>query len=200
MLNTRVITYVLVVAGSLFVGSQVTLRFGNQAIAQGPPNGLNVTVGNTPLPVTVTNPTVAPSTVSVGNPAALAAANAQALGGTLVAFQFDNTNGGYSVPVGQRLVIEYVSGFCNPETQPGSNPTLYLAPSILVTTGGVQQTYNFSLPMPVVLAPTPLGVSAPFWAQAFGQVAKIYADPGTPVMNIISPCTVRLSGRLVNAP
>ena len=106
MSNTRIIMCALAAASVLFIGSQ--------AIAQGgPPGGLNVTVGNTPLPVTVTNPTVPPSTVNVGNPAALAAANAQALRGTPVSFIVE-FNQPYSVPVGQLLLMEYVSGECAP--------------------------------------------------------------------------------------
>jgi hypothetical protein len=67
MSNARIITCTLAIAGVLFIGSQVSDR---QAIAQGPPGGgppggLDATIVNTPLPVTVTNPTELPSTVNV---------------------------------------------------------------------------------------------------------------------------------------
>lgn len=138
MFNTRVITCALAISGVLLIGSQVSDR---QSRAQGgPPGGLNVTVCNTPLPVTVTNPTVPPSTVNVGNPAALAAANAQALAGTPAAFTIDSfaPRTSFSVPVGKRFVIEYVSGVCEEHPLTG----------ISATTNGVDQRYFFSVPVP----------------------------------------------------
>src|SRR5262245_5094288 len=104
MFNTRVITCAVAIAGVFLIGIQASDR---QSKAAGPPSSLDVTVTNTPLPVTVTNPTVPPSTVNVGNPTALAAANAQALApalglGTPVSFRLDGIFGArtYSVPVG----------------------------------------------------------------------------------------------------
>jgi hypothetical protein len=140
MSNTRIIAYVLAAAGVLFIGSQASLRFGgSEATAQ--QGGPAVTVVNTPLPVTVTNPTIPPSTVNVGNPAALAAANAQVFKGTPVAFNVCPVAGKgcgsstFSVPVGQRLVIEYVSGACGPTT----------LPQLTATTNGVGNTYLINM-------------------------------------------------------
>src|SRR5262249_877986 len=103
MFNTRVITCALAAAGVLFIGSEATAQQGGPAVS----------VVNTPLPVTVTNPTVPPSSINVGNAAALAAANAQAIGvGTPAAFSVGTSSTAFSVPVGKRFVIEYVSGAC----------------------------------------------------------------------------------------
>jgi hypothetical protein len=158
MSNTRIITCALAAAVVLFIGSE--------AITQGNRPVTDVTVTNTPLSVTVTNPTIPPSTVNVGNPAALAAANAQVLRVTPVAFQV-STGGrsSYSVPLGQRLVMEYATGYCNP---PGTAP-VPAPPQIFFTINGfLQQVFfpAFSLPNPP-------------WT--FAQTIKAYADPGTNV-------------------
>jgi len=84
MSNIR--TYALAIAAACFIT-------GSQASAQGGPN---VTVVNTPLPVTVTN---------------------QAMPGTPVAFCLGNDTGNcttnsYTVQTNKRLVIEYISGSC----------------------------------------------------------------------------------------
>jgi hypothetical protein len=130
---------------------------GNQAIAQPGPPTMSVNVANTPLPVTVTNPTAPPSSVNVGNPQALAAAIAQALRGTPVTFSLSNHAGppqSYPVPVGQRLIIEYVSGSCGASMSSGGQ-AFYVLPEIAVTTNGNQYSHfslsNFSQMLPQIL-------------------------------------------------
>jgi len=168
--NTRIITHTLAVAGVLFIGGQ--------AMAQGGPS---VTVVNTPLPVTVTNPTVAPSTVNVGNTAVLAAAIAQALAqalaviGTPVAKVLD-TQSPYTVPVGQRLVIEYVDGECRSSF-----------PGLDISTNGIRIEHTF----PVLPDPAVADIFL------FAGPAKFYVDPGT-VVRVNPNCVLRLSGRLVS--
>jgi hypothetical protein len=200
MLNTRIITCALAVAGLPFIG--------NQAMAQGgPPGGLSVNVANTPLPVTVTNPTVPPSTVNVGNPAAIAAAiaaaNAQAAG-TPVGFTLVPQSPGneFPVPAGQRLVIEYVSGICGPQTQ---SPSLFGLPSIFVTTNGVGNVHRPALPIVDSAVPPPVIPGVSTQVLFFGQVVKIYADPGSSVtiptqnasFGLSSNCQMTFSGQLV---
>jgi hypothetical protein len=182
---TSILARTLATVGVLFVGSQ--------AMAQaGPPPGIagNVTVTNTPLPVTVTNPTVPPSTVNVGNPAALAAANAQAFKGTPVSVDL-GTTGTYSVPVGQRLNIEYVSGQCLGFTLDGI--TFFLSPFLVAVTGGIKNSHRFTLPTPFII-PAP---SAGF-GEAFGHVVKIYADAGSNItLQGAQGCSFVISGQLV---
>jgi hypothetical protein len=173
MSNIR--TYALAIAAACFIT-------GSQAAAQGGPS---VTINPTPLPVTVTNPTVPPSTVNIGNPAALAAAISQALLGTPVAF-ITTLSAGFVVPVGKRLVIEYVSGVCS--TAPSAPDGRV---SLTVTTNGQIQDHAFSstvFPM----------ASQQTFAQ-FGHVVKIYADPGTTVAQTgANNCSgLSVSGRLV---
>jgi hypothetical protein len=200
MLNARIIMCALAAAGVLLIGSQVSDR---QSRAAGPPGGLDVTVGNTPLPVTVTNPTVPPTTVNVGNPAALAAANAQALApalgvGTPVAFTLSfrpqTFNTTYSVPVGQRLIMEYVSGEC---TASGFSVNSVLFPSadLKVTTGGIQNTHTFAMPMPLFSAPN---IGNQINTEQFSHSVKIYADAGSNV-TFATPnfCNLTVSGQLV---
>ena len=165
MSNTRIITCALAIAGVLFVGGQA------------PAADKEVTVTNTPLPVTVTNPTVPPSTVNVGNPAALAAANAQAIGvGTPAAFSVGTSSTAFSVPVGKRFVIEYVSGAC---TGPSEGFT-----GIFVSTNGVFNHHYFAV-----------GSNS---SVSFSHLVKIYADPGSTVsQELAGNCIFTLSGQLV---
>jgi hypothetical protein len=194
MSNTRVATYVLAIAGVLLVGSQV----GDwQSRAAGPQDGLNVTVTNTPLPVTVTNPTVPPSTVNVGNAAALAAANAQASRGTPVSFQLGPAGRPttYSVPVGQLLIIEYVSGECVGEQGTLGGIGFFSSPGLTATTGGFTGNHRFSLPIPFANG------SVNAFTQQFGHLVKIYADGGSnvtlAVLGDALGCSVTFSGQLV---
>jgi len=194
MFNTRTITCSLAAAtvGVFFIGSHAVAQQG----------GPSVTVVNTPLPVTVTNPTIPPTTVNIGNPAALAAANAQALVGTPVAFSLDSGRNTFSVPVGKRLVIEYVSGFCNAFTDPENvnNPFAYYSPNgfqFAVTTSGVTLTHFVTRPPNA----TPIAAQGTILSDLqFGQSVKVYADPGT---NVTYPsglgvrCALTFSGQLL---
>ena len=159
MLNTRIITHAVGVAGALLIGSQAMAQGGPPA---GPPGGLGVNVVNTPLAVTITNPTVPPSTVNVGNAVALATANAQALKGTPVAFQLSYSQS-FAVPLGQRLVIEYISGSC--ETAPHGTVR------VRILTSGQSIAHQFTMPVS-----SPQNIFA-----SFGHVVKFYADPGSSV-------------------
>jgi hypothetical protein len=157
-----------------------------------------VNVLNTPLPVTVTNPTVPPSTVNVGNPAAIAAAIAQAPAprGTPVVFDIGVIAGvdQYLVPVGKLLMIEYVSGKCLPlPALPGETFDEYENPGIHFNTGGVLSEHLF-----VISGPASSSIKFVNKERSFSHLVKIYADAGTTV----SPygtlfCGYRLSGQLI---
>jgi hypothetical protein len=108
----------------------------------------------------------------------------------------------YSVPVGQQLVIEYISALCVPvnaasATGPGANVSNYGEPSILVSTNGAVFTHY--LPMPV--DNRPFGTAS--FGVTLGTATKIYADPGSTIsINNSAPittpnCAVTGSGRLV---
>jgi hypothetical protein len=110
---TRIRTCALAIGAVCFIGSQ--------ALAQGGPN---VTVVNTPLPVTMS--------------------------GTPVAFTLGNTGTFLlttTVPTAQRLVIEYVSGQCD-------TGGLTFAPKILLLThtSGVPLNHSFAPASPVAAA------------------------------------------------
>jgi hypothetical protein len=159
---TRIRTCALAAAAILF--------FGSEALAQGGPA---VTVVNTPLPVTVTNPTTPPSTVNIGNAPALAAAITQALLGTPLAVTLSPGTAGaisFPVPAGQRLVIEYVSGICS------TFPSIPVG--LAVVTNGAANVHLISTTvLPGLPAQSQQGRAA------FGDVVKIYADPGTKGMS-----------------
>jgi hypothetical protein len=177
-MHTRTIIFALAAAGVLF---------GSQAISQEqqppPPPLTDAIIVNTPLPVTVTNPT---STVNVGNSAALAAAVAKALGGvgTPVAIFLGNRVPcsfpcvpiqQYSVPVGQRLVIEFISSFGCINSDPPAH--------ILATTNGIQRNHWFNV--------------ASIERVPFANLVKIYADPGSAV-SLVGTCgELTLSGQLL---
>ena len=139
------------------------LSIGSQASAQGGPD---VRVVNTPLPVTVTN---------------------QAMSGTPVAFN-TGASSVFTVPVAQRLVIEYVSGQCGVTGQ-----LLAPTPFIQTVTGGVTTSHFITLPTGFI-------PSAEVAVQ-FGQLVKIYADPGTNVtVGLLQQgvgCGITFSGQLV---
>jgi hypothetical protein len=146
------------------------------------------------IPVTITsNPTAPPSTVSIGNPAALAAANAQALApalgvGTPVVVVLSLVGQTYSVPVGQRFVIEYGSGLCQPRPSGSPNAGLIDLPFVAVITNGARANHAFAIP----IAPPNV-----FPGTTFGNLIKIYADAGTFITNE-SNCVLTLSGQLVS--
>jgi hypothetical protein len=94
---------------------------GSQALAQGGPN---VTVVNTPLPVTVTN---------------------QSIPGKPLAFTLQVDQGApasFPVPTNQRLVIEYVSGGCVTGSPP-SPPQVGFA----TVTSGISNTHFIAIPI-----------------------------------------------------
>jgi len=98
-----------VLAGTL-VAAGLPFIAGQASAAAGP----DVTVTNVPLPVQVVNPANSPSSVNIGNVTDLA----KAFGVQQpVAFSLDGNSKDpavhkYTVPLGRRLVIEYVSGTC----------------------------------------------------------------------------------------
>jgi len=170
------ITCALAIAGLLFIGSQ--------AVAQGARPPTDVTVVNTP-------------TLNVGDPAALAAANAQALApalgvGTPVTFTLDPSTRTYSVPVGQRLVIEYASGGCFP-TPNSNNPALaYSPPFFTATTNGAQHNHLLAFQ----ISSNPSLIVDNF--VPFGQLVKLHADAGSNVTLGSPSCSLTLSGQLVS--
>jgi hypothetical protein len=122
------------------------------------------------------------------NVAALAQSLAQALGvGTPVAFTLNPFIGitTYSVPVGQRLVIEYVSGLC-----PNPPPYPIQLPGLEVTTRGFLQLHG-------ILSHEPMGNSVAGPSVNFGNLVKIYADAGSTVTLDGNSCRVTVSGQLV---
>jgi len=161
MSNIR--TYALAIAAACFIT-------GSQASAQGGPN---VTVVNTPLPVTVTN---------------------QAMPGTPVAFCLGNDTGNcttnsYTVQTNKRLVIEYISGSCpSGDARP---PSLFFS----AVTSGVTNNFH-TIASTFTFATNPANV---FWRM--GNLVKIYADPGTNVTFTVSlntSCDITFSGLLLN--
>jgi hypothetical protein len=125
-------------------------------------------------PVTVTN---TPLPVTVTNPE------------TPVVFSLANAGSTFAVPKGKRLVIEYVSGTCL--TFPNGSV------SIAATTNGTRLEHSFSSP---VINPLPLDNPRQISAATFGDLVKIYADPGTIVSldGATDVClNLTLSGKLV---
>ena len=166
MSNTRIITCALAVAGTLFIGSQARAQGG-------PAGGVNTNILNTQ---------------------ALAAAIAQALRvGTPVAFLLGRDVATFSVPLGQRLVIEYISGLCDAVAFPSPNaiPT-YDRPRFQVTTNGVTLSHFIARPVNPVLTSNQFNTEL-----VMGHLVKIYADPGTVVSLIADNCSLFFSGQLV---
>jgi hypothetical protein len=81
---------------------------------------------------------------------------------TPVAFQLADVGSTFAVPRGKRLVIEYVSGTC------ATLPTGSVF--ITATTNGNRVGHYFS---------SPVGTSSQISNATFGDLVKIYADPGT---------------------
>jgi hypothetical protein len=142
----------------------VALFIGGQALAQGGPQ---VTVVNTPLPVTALGGAPTPVGFSA-----------------LYTVPFETVI--YSVPPGSQLVIEYVSGICHPSNSPFNS---FAIPSISVSTSGVVNIHTFGNFAPVV---PPNQTQTPF-----GHLVKIYADPGTSVVLEGVGCSLAFSGQLV---
>jgi len=162
--QSRVITFALAAAGALFAADQV--------VAAGP----DVTVTNTPLPVTVTNPP----------------------DGTPVAFTFNlcQSHAGcsptqWTVPAQQSLVVEYVSALCSGATSGASQlPPL----SVTIVTGGLNNSHFFTFPSQI-----PTGI----YFVEFGNKVKLYADAGSQVVGspsvdgFFADCQMVFSGRLL---
>jgi hypothetical protein len=157
---TRIRTYALAIVAVCFIGSQ--------ASAQGP----RVTVDNTPLPVTVTNPQGA---------------------GTPVAFTLQVSQGGipasFTVPAAQRLVIEYLSGGCT---------TGLIPPQVAFTavTSGVSNNHFFAFPFNPSVTTYQFGHLVKVYADAGTAVTLVvFAGSPAPV-----GCVLTFSGLLVNSP
>jgi len=129
MLNTiRVLTCVTCVfSTSTFIPSGA-LADDDSARKQRAPDP--VAVVNTPLPVQM-----------VPNPSDAATPVAFRVGGSI--------NETYSVPLGKRLTIEYVSGGCSPQTDPGAVvagfPPVPPFPGFRATTAGVELSHSVAL-------------------------------------------------------
>jgi hypothetical protein len=131
-------------------------------------------------------PTVS-GTVNIGNAPAVATAIARALLGTPVAIFLLHLGSTYTVPSGQLLVIEYVSGQCV------TSPPIDGNVGIQATTNRNLQFHQFSSPV----FPT---ASQTQTVAPFGDVVKIYADPGSDVLyaGTSNNCSsLTLSGRLL---
>jgi hypothetical protein len=83
------------------------------------------------------------------------------------------------VPLGQRLVIEYLSAECN-FGLPDSG-------DLVVITNGTTVPHHFTFTQ----GANQVGKSA-------GLLVKLYADPGTKVQTPVQFCNMSVSGRLVN--
>jgi len=103
-----------------------------------------------------------------------------------------------NVPANQRLVIEYITGFC---LSPTANPLIQMG--IGTVAGGQRAVFVFPL-----TASSPVGPSSSpdrfFWVD---HSVRVYADPGTSVTpaNFLSDraqafCRFTVSGQLVNVP
>jgi hypothetical protein len=110
----------------------------------------------------------------------------QAIPGTPVAFSLKN-GAAFTVPMGKRFVIEYVSGECLSL----SNPVPI--PEISVVTSGVLNDHTIAIPF----NPNP-SISPLVWQ--VGHLVKLYADPGTKVTLTMNrgSCVLLFSGLLVN--
>jgi hypothetical protein len=152
-----------------------------------------VTVVNTPLPVQIVNPSVAPTTINIGNPGDIAKAIGTQKPGTVT---FTNTNTTPSalvpppvtntLPARQRFVVEYASGFCA-GIPAGEQPSIRLS----VVTAGSENAHWFSVPS-----------AGPSSFVQFGDAVRIYADAGTTMSMFLDfqACTVTLSGQFVDVP
>jgi hypothetical protein len=97
--------------------------------------------------------------------------------------------GGYTVPMGKRAVIEYVSGKAN-----GSG-SFDVAPSLQTMTGGVTVEHELT------------SSTAPRGTSTWGQQLRLYADPGSSINPSVftnpstnANFTFTISGYLVDVP
>lgn len=201
-----------ITAAVALIGVVGAVSWAGRAVAAGPP-AFDVTVDNpvtlnpaTPNPVTITNPPGAPpSTVTIANPVS-AADIAKALGvqHPFTANEACDAFGGpvlctvqFAEPANQRTVVEYISGRCENNIAGATNPPFTFDVSI-VPAG------SFSGPRIGINQPDP---AAQFNAVAqFGQVVRIYLDPGvslqveTPVNTGSVSCKFAISGQHIDVP
>jgi hypothetical protein len=141
--------YTLIIAASL-----VTLLPASQSLAD-----LSVTVTNTPLPVTITNSTGAPSSVTVINPAKTSSVDDPGR----IPYQFGGALGCVgslscraatpAVPQGTRLVVQHVSAF-GEIGSPGTNIEVLVSlnnqvPVISAFDSPISNTKVFAFDQPV---------------------------------------------------
>jgi hypothetical protein len=145
-----------IVFGALAV--VLTLVTSHNASAQAPPNGLNVTVLNTPLPVVdVENPARSPFQVTLCN------------GVNLLSFQCGTVPTNLTTP-NRRVVVEYTSGFCF--SSPTASPTVV---GLSTTVSGVSAFHQGGVPQLTFND----GVTSKTFS--FAQQVRIYADPTTTI-------------------
>ena len=174
----------------------VTLFALALALATAPANAdevKNVTVANTPLPVRVVNqPSASPVT---------AADIAKALGiQHPVSFALNKStiaadNSSFQVPATQRLIIEYVTGYCRFSNGSFGGLNILVSPSF--------EFYPVNIPLFDPFNPPP--------SLTFAHPARIYVAPGSTVqLNALEEtatasgaqlaCTGFASGQLVDVP
>lgn len=210
MLSLR--TLVPITAAMAILGVLGAVSWPGQAVAAGPPS-FDVIVDNpvtlnpaTPNPVTITNPPgTPPSTVTIANPVG-AADIAKALGiqHPFTANEACDAFSGpvfctvqFAQPANQRTVVEYISGRCENNISGALNPPFTFDVSII-------PAGSFSGPRIGINQPDP---AAQFNGVAqFGQVVRIYLDPGvslqveTPVNTGSVSCKFAISGQHIDAP
>jgi len=188
-----------VLAGAL-VAAGLAFIAGQASAAAGP----DVTVTNVPLPVQVVNPANSPSSVNIGNVTDLA----KAFGVQQpVAFSLDGNSKDpavhkYTVPLGRRLVIEYVSGTCLANGSVNGLPPFYDDLQISAVTGGVTNLHRLQRPINPIPYNGSLTLGQLQTAITMAHLVKIYADPGTDVTILPSVviCQLAFSGQLVTVP
>ena len=210
MFSLRTLAHIT--AAVAVIGVLGAASWPGQAVAAGPPP-VGVIVDNpvtlnpaTPNPVTITNPPGAPpSTITIANPVS-AADIAKALGvqHPFTANQACDGFGGaalctvqFAEPANQRTVVEYISGRCQNNIAGASNPPFTFDVSII-------PAGSFSGPRIGINQPDP---AAQFNGVAqFGQVVRIYLDPGvslqveTPVTTGSVSCQFAISGQHIDVP
>ena len=194
-----------VIAGLAVIGY---LTNSQQAVAQGPPGGLAVNIVN-PLPLPVTGSTTVSGAVaatqsgtwnvgiagnSVSNPVLIGdvdnAARRPVQTSLCEANATTSTSGcidpdTFAVLADRRMVIEYLSGDCDPITL---NPVSEVSINVVTTAGGTKAFHK--------IFPTQRGLGF----TVSGQLARIYADPGTSIQLAVGStggqarCQIVLSG------
>ena len=169
-----------------------------------PAGGPNVTIaGPLPLPVTGTiNATLAGTpTVTLTNPADLAKALGVQHPVAFTLYSFDKAGCCHStitVPATQNLIIEYVSGVCNPSGNAVGLAIQTGTVHVTATTGGVANDHGLNIP----INPIPFNASVAQDQVELGHLVKIYADAGTIVRLSVDAgqCQLAFSGQAVDVP